>query len=211
MLPLRHRKKRSQRKKYELAVGVFLFILFLWMAGFRLHLDDFDNLFSLNGDRNVWKMELKSGDSYFGRVIHKSSDAVTVESSKGRIMALSHEIAVLEKVSMSELPKLAAGGLILSREKKPLVTWAKQDMIFHGLFASSRINSGSSDNSLTGKMMTGALKNLPKEGVGGISKDKIMKAYREGKLDQKKIQEKIKTMDPKVVEEYRKKAVSGGF
>lgn len=83
---------------------------------------------------------------------------------------------------------------------RPWIIWRKENSLFHGpLFQTS--NASKPDNAPAKGLMGHALKSLPKEGVAGYSKDKIMKAYREGKINASTVSK----MDPKVVEEYRKK------
>lgn len=187
-------RRRRRKNKFEWIAGVLLAFLLLWMAGIRLHLDDAlaDVLFG-KSQRVYWRMELSDGKVYIGKMLYDTPDALTLQTRTENKTAVKPDVVKLEPISSKETKKLRKEGVIEPLGRSPWVTWNKEDMFFSGVRISNSAQSsgnGSLDQALVGQ----AVKSLPKEGFGGFSKDKITKAFKEGKLQQ---------MDERMVEKYK--------
>lgn len=164
------------------------------MAGIRIHPDElFAGFFTGKSHRVYWRMELKDGTSYVGKLLYDTPDVVTLETLTENKTAVKPEIVKLEPISGKETKKLRKEGVIKPLGRSPLITWRKEDMFFSGLRVDGPSQPGETINQA---LMSHAVKNLPKEGFGGFSKDSITKALNQGK-----------GVDPVTMQRYKQKFI----
>lgn len=172
-------RRRRRKNRYEWVAGVVLGVLLIWMAGIRIHPDEIMAGFLAGKSHRVyWRMTLKDGTHYIGKLVYDTPDAVTLETRDEHKTAVKPDIAKLEPLSAKETKELRKEGVIEPLGESPFLTWRKEDMFFSGLRFDSSAQSG---GTLNQALVNHAVKNLPKEGFGGFSKDSITKALNQGK------------------------------
>ena len=180
------------------------------MAGVRIHFDAIDSSMPFHKVQHLfWKIELVDGQTVMGKLMYETKDAITLKTTNGNETWTTAQIKSKTPMSREEVKIELKSAIFLEPEETAWFSWRKEDSLFHtGPFSGITLSKGSQSGILQGAVSS-MIEKMPSGSIDEKTKTKVLQAYRSGKLDMNTIQAKMKTMDPKVIEEYQKKMQGG--